>query len=60
MSVTDRIYWFLRNLLAFILILLISPFYMIWQIIGSFIILTVTDGSEVIAWPWDWPWMDKE
>jgi len=60
MNFNDRIYWFSRNLVAFFLVLLFSPFYMAWNIAGALVILTVTNGSEVIAWPWDWRWTDKD
>lgn len=60
MILWDRIYWVLRNLLALILLILVSPVYWVWKIIystiGAIVILFITDGSETIAFPSDWDW----
>jgi len=53
MKLTDRLYWFFRNLIAFTLIILFSPFTILiaaFRLIG---ILLVTDGSEVLCFPWE-------
>ena len=60
MSFNYRLHCFTRNLIAFILILLINPFYHMWKMItstiGAFMTLTVTDGSELIMFPHEWDW----
>ena len=60
MKFSDYLYWFSRNLLAFILVLIFSPIYWIWQIIGAtvgaIIILFNPSGSETIGFPHEWDW----
>ena len=57
MKITDRLYWFFRNLSAFILLLVFSPFYWVINLTIALIkVLIVTDGSSIIAYPWEWNW----
>lgn len=57
MEIKDRAYWFFRNLFAFILAIPVIPVYIGWNLMDNlFIIFFVTNGSEVINWPWEWNW----
>lgn len=60
MQFKDRLYWFSRNLMAFVLVILLAPIYFTWYMVssiaGDIMTLTVTDGSEVIGWPHEWDW----
>ena len=51
-----RIYWFLRNLSALILSILVSPFSFLFLLAKEFKTLCVTDGSELICYPWEYDW----
>jgi len=57
-----RMFYFSRNLVAFVLTLICSPIYWIWDTIIIGRGLFVTDGSEEIAfpWQWNWSWRDEE
>jgi hypothetical protein len=57
MELPGRIYWFLKNLSAFILLLIVRPLYCLWEIIISIKVLFVTDGSEELLFPWEYDWM---
>ena len=62
LSINDRLYWFSRNLLGYVLFWLsIAPF-TIWitilAIVKTTATATVTDGSEIISFPWEWKWWD--
>lgn len=56
MKIKYRLYWFGRNLIAFLLFLIATPFSIIWSIILAIRILFITNGSEVIGFPWEWNW----
>jgi hypothetical protein len=58
MSIWDRLYWLGRNLAAFILLILVSPFAFIYLFTRILFVLLITDGSEYIKFPWqyDWRW----
>lgn len=57
MSIKTRLYWFGRNLIAFICMLLAIPFYMLSAICrGIFIVFFVQNGSIDLAFPWEWDW----
>lgn len=56
MKLKDRFYYFFKNLAAFLLLLLVILPYCLCGIIGAAITLTVTDGSEEVAFPWEWKW----
>lgn len=47
----NNMYWFFRNIVALAVWLFFMQFFWLWQLIGTLIILTVVDGSEVIAFP---------
>ncbi len=53
-----RLYWFLRNLSAFILLIPCSLVSYSWGWIKTARIIFITDGSETISYPWeiDWNW----
>jgi hypothetical protein len=57
MTIKIKLYWIGRNLLAFILMLIIIPFYMLSGIIrGLYIVFFIHDGSLELAFPWEWEW----
>lgn len=57
MKIKDRVYWFFKNLLAIVLILIIGPFYIVYALSGAlYILFFVTDGSTDLLWPWQWNW----
>ncbi len=51
-----RLYYFMMNLAAFILTLIAIPFRMIVIVFCSARVLLVTDGSEMLSFPWEWEW----
>lgn len=58
MKINWRLYWFLKNLSAFILTsICIIPFTLYWWIRMAKT-LFITNGSETIGYPWemDWSW----
>lgn len=61
MKITDRLYWFARNLAAFILQTICVPFFVLYMWIRSIQTLFITDGSELLGFPWetDWSWNGK-
>jgi len=60
MKFNNCLYWFCRNLIAFILVLIISPYYWLCKIVYSIMdairILFIFDGSDTIAFPNEWDW----
>lgn len=52
--ISDRFYWFFRNLLAFITQILFYPMRIILDIVFMLKILFLnTNGSEVLSFPWE-------
>lgn len=59
MGIKLRMYWFLRNLSAFVLIILLSPVDIALAFVGIVKTLFVTDGSVILLWPWE-NWSDDD
>ena len=55
-----RAFWFGRNLSAFILALIFLPLRWSHDIIRIVLTLFITNGSETIAFPWNWDWRLKD
>ncbi len=49
-------YWFLRNLSAYLLLIITIPFHTLVSIIFASRLLFIVDGSEVLNYPWEWKW----
>ena len=60
MEPIDRMYWFLRNLSAFALGIIVYPIFVTWTILRHIPMIFITDGSEVLSYPWDWDWVDED
>jgi hypothetical protein len=56
MKIKDRLYWFSKNLVTFILLLIVLPFHLAFAIIRGLRIVFITDGSEELTFPWEWDW----
>ncbi len=57
MKATERLFYFSKNLLAFLLGIIVIPFHMIFGIYRmAIVVFFITDGSEEIAFPWEWNW----
>lgn len=57
---SDRMFWFLRNLGALLCWLLVLPIYTAMDALETItfaVWLTIkSDGSETLEWPWDYRW----
>lgn len=58
LSLEDKFYWFIRNLWAYTLFWLVLIPFTLWTILKTTRIMFIIDGSETIAWPWEWRWWD--
>jgi hypothetical protein len=53
MKFFDRFYWFRYNLIRFFVIVLCLPFEMVIFFLRICKTLLITDGSEVLRFPWE-------
>ena len=56
MKFRDKAYWFFRNLLAFLLTGFADIIYQPLIYYRRLTTLFKNNGSEIIAWPWEWNW----
>jgi hypothetical protein len=54
-----RLYWFGRNMAAWIIGIPFYPLLMIVDFLWLTTRIFVTDGSVRIQWPWKWKWWGK-
>ena len=59
MNFSNRLFWFSRNLLAFILMLIAIIPHELVTIVLSAKCIFITNGSEVIYFPWEWEWFKR-
>ena len=58
MEIKDRFYYFFTNLIKYLLMVIVCPFWQLWGLIYFlYVVFFVTDGSVVIQFPWKWDWM---
>lgn len=64
LSLSDRLYWAKRNWSAALLWVPAAPFYIVARILCGvwevFRMLFITNGSEVLAYPWEQKWIGDE
>ena len=53
MRLSDYLYWFFRNLVAFILVLICYPVIILFRLLNLIKLLFIVDGSSTINFPWE-------